>query len=437
MSNVLVLGDGPVARRFVERMRHRGDERTVNVNALKAAPETCVVDREQRRVLTQVNGTEVAYPYDTLVLAQEARPLVPDVPGLISSDGRLAEGVVAAGTAAHGARITGGSVVVLGGGPLAVETASTLAARNLKPTLVCAAPHPLDEQLGETCGGMLSEKLEQTGISVIGKSGALRRVPGRLLLEDGRTLHADTLVLCTGAEPDTRLARAAGLDVHEGIVVDGRLRTSAPAIHAIGDCAEHGGRAMAGLHTSLEQAEALAEILTGRTSLHRARPPALRLRTDAVDVAVIGSPADMEQPGTRRISLMDRVGGRYARLALRDDHVVAAVLFGMPQAIATIGLLHRRGRRLPSDRLGLLLELPPGQASVGTTGSESSPVCLCNNVSQQALLQAWQAGSHTVTALAATTRATTGCGGCTRQVEELCGTWAHETRMEKELERAS
>lgn len=435
MSNVLVLGSGPVVRRLVERMSSHGDQGTVTV--LKAEPETCVVDREQHRVLTHVNGTEVAHSYDTLVLAQEARPLIPDIAGLISGEGHLTEGVVALGTADGTAGITGDTAAVLGDGPDAVETASTLAARGLRTTLVCAAPHPLHEQLGDTCSAMLSERLEQAGISVIGGRRALRRLPGRLLLEDDITLGADTLVLCTDAVPDTRLARDAGLEVHDGIVVDDRLRTSDPAIHAVGDCAEHDGRITAGLHAALEQAETLAEILTGRAAVHRARATALRLRTDAVDVSSIGSPADWEQPGTRLISLSDRGHQRYARLALRDEHVVAAVLFGLPRAIATIGHLHRRGRRLPSDRLRLLLEMPPGQTSGSAKVDGNAPVCLCNNVSRQALLHAWQAGSHTVTALAATTRATTGCGGCAPLVEELCHSWAHGPCDESELENAS
>ncbi|MFI7503187.1 FAD-dependent oxidoreductase [Streptomyces sp. NPDC049687] len=435
MSMVLVLGSGPVVRRFVERMRHHGDEQTVTV--LTAEPETCVVEPEQHRVLTQVSGAEVAYSYDILVLAQEARPVIPDIPGLTSGEGHLAEGVVAPATAAHTVRITGDTVVVLGEGPFAVETAGTLAARGLRTTLVCAAPHPLYEQLGETCSSMLSEKLEQAGISVVGGKSALRRVPGHLLLEDDITLRADTLVLCTGTVPDTRLARDTGLDVHDGIVVDDRLRTSDPAIHAVGGCAEHDGRITAGLHTALEQAEALAGILTGRPAVYRPRSAGLRLRSDAVEVSSIGSPADWEQPGTRLVCLTDRVNQRYARLALRDEYVVAAVLFGLPRAIATIGHLHRHGQRLPSDRLGLLLELPPRQTSGSTRVDDDAPICLCNNVSRQALLRAWQAGRRTVTALAATTRATTGCGGCVQLVEELCDTWAQEPSDESELEKAS
>lgn len=429
MSNVLIVGDGPAAQRLVARMRHGlPSPPTVQIHAASAVTG---IDRGQRQVRARVRGTEATCSYDTLVIAPEARPLIPDIPGLVDAAGELTDGVVALGTAAAAMpRVVGDDVVVLGDGPLAVETASALAARPGNTTLVCSTPQPLSTHLGETCGGMLSEQLEQAGVTVIAGKTAVRHGPGHLCLEDGTTLPAATLVLCGGAAPDNRLARAAGLNVHDGTVVDDQLRTSDPHIHAIGDCAEHNGQVMAGPSAALEQAETLADILTGRAAAYRPRPAALRLRTAAADVCVIGSLVDLHQPGTRLISLTDRVNRRYARLGLRDECVVAAVLFGLPQAIATIGQLHRRRHRLPSDRLGLLLDLPP--ASDDTAVNENAPICLCNNVSKQTLFQAWQAGSRTITALTEATRATTGCGGCSQSVGELCGLWARETRYEGE-----
>ncbi|MEV4844451.1 FAD-dependent oxidoreductase [Micromonospora matsumotoense] len=463
MRRVLVVGDGPAAHRLVERMRHHGFGGTLTV--LGTTPQGCGprpwvpygtpvvgepgapgppsppaprvdraavvtrIDRDSRRVLARVSGTETAHPYDALVLAADARPLIPDLPGLVGVEGGLPEGVVALGPAGTGARITGDAVVVQGDGPLAVETASALVARGATTTLVCARPHPLFRQLGGTCSAMLREDLERAGITVIGGTTAVRHAAGRLQLADGTIVHADTLVLCTGAAPDTALARQAGLDVHDGIVVDDQLRTSDPLIHAIGDCTEYDGQVVDGRTTIWEQAEALAEILTGRAISYQPRPRALRLRTDLADVATIGALADLHQPGTRLVGLTDRPRRRYARLALRDDRVVAAVLLGLPQAIATIGLLHRRAQRLPSDRLGLLLDLPHRPTSGDADANDDAQICLCNNVRKQTLLRAWRSGSHTVTALAEATRATTGCGGCRRVVAELCGVWARDARI--------
>ncbi|SDC07854.1 FAD-dependent oxidoreductase [Actinokineospora iranica] len=445
MSDVLVIGSGPTLQRFADRMRHHAHPGSLTVletdpPALSPAfgpvvggggaglrAEVVGVDRERRRVSARVDAVETTYPYDVLVLAGGTRPVVPGIPGLLDARGRLVDGVVAPSAVTDAARVTGGTVVVLGDAPLGVEVASALTARGVDTTLVCAEPRPLLGRLGEICASLLSEWLERTGVTVVGGANAVRRAPGRLVLDNGTTLRADTLVLCAGAVPDTRLGLAAGLIVHSGIVVDDQLRASDPRVHAIGDCAEHDGRTVPGADAAWAQAEVLARVLTGQAAAYRPPPPALRLRVPGADVAGFGSPADLEQPGTRLISVTDPAGGRHARVALRDERVVAAVLFGLPQAIATIGFLHRHGRCFPSDRLGLLLGLPPRPASHARETSVDSQVCLCNNVSMGTLRQAWRTGSRTAGALATVTRATTGCGGCSQSVADLCRVWASES----------
>ena len=61
-----------------------------------------------------------------------------------------------------------------------------------------------------------------------------------------RAVDADLLVVACGVRPDTALAEAAGLAVDGGVVVDDQLRTSDPAVYAIGDCAEHAAPCRAG-----------------------------------------------------------------------------------------------------------------------------------------------------------------------------------------------
>jgi assimilatory nitrate reductase electron transfer subunit len=470
VSHVLIVGNGPAAQRLAERLRHHGHEGPLTIlgsepepayhrplltsvaagrlapeaTRLPAPPGTRVhlgtvvtaIAPEQRLVRAReagpVTGPQTTYAYDTLVLATGARARIPDIPGLIGPDQNPAPGVTTLRTQADAARVTGDRVVVLGGGPLGVETAAALAERGTRTTLVCTRPHPLYEWLGEMGGRMLTERLGRAGVTVIAGATAVRRESGRLLLDDKTALPADTLVLCTGAVPDTELARAAGLLVREGIVVDDELRTSDPRIHALGDCAEHRGRTTAGFGAAWEQAETLARILTHSPEPYRPLPPMLRLRTQVADVSCLGSPADLDRPGTRQLTFTDTAGLRYARLTLHDERVVAAALIGLPQAIATIGLLHRRGQQLPSDRTGLLLGLPPRPTSDGPAPAEDRTICLCNNVSRHTLRRAWQAGSRTVRTLASATRATTGCGGCARDVEELCGRWAREIPHAKE-----
>ncbi|MFF4604886.1 FAD-dependent oxidoreductase [Streptomyces sp. NPDC001339] len=465
MSRILVVGNGPAANRLVQHLHQHGHQGPVTVLAAESRPvhhrplltsvlagrldpdalrlptppgtrvEHCTataIDRAGRVVHARRNGVPVTHPYDVLVLATGARPVIPALPGTTLPDGRLAPGVTTLRTADDCDRITGGTVAVLGGGPLGVEAVSALVQRHTPTTLVCAGPQPLHERLGVTCAGLLGERLEHAGVTVLRHRTAVRRLPDRLVLDNGAEVPADTLVLCTGAEPDGRLARAARLRVRTGIVVDDELRTDDSRIHAIGDCAEHAGRATAGYESALAQADTLAAVLTGREVRHRPARPILRLRTHAADLCSAGSPAALDDPGVRTVVLVDRAGRRYARLGLRDDRIVAAVVLGLPEAVAAVSHLYQRAQPVPSDRLRLLLGIRSEPPSADTRAHPDTVVCRCNNVPRRRLAEAWRTGARTPPALAKATRATTGCGDCSGQVEELCAHWAHAAEREPE-----
>ncbi|WP_326750682.1 FAD-dependent oxidoreductase [Streptomyces hirsutus] len=466
MSHILVLGHGPATHRLLRGLRRHGHDGTVTVlsaeyrpvqhrpllttvlqgrleaDMLCPEPEpgarvltgavATAVDTARRVVHARQGDTVTAHPYDVLVLACGARPVIPPLPGASDRTGRLAPGVTTLREVTDCDRIQGTAVTVLGGGPLGVETASALALRGTVTTLVCSGPHPLHERLGGTGAALLTARLREAGVDVLGGRRAVRREPGRLLLDDGTEAAADSLVLCTGVEPEVRLARAAGIRVHHGIVVDDALRSSDSRVYAIGDCAEHAGRTVAGHESALAQADTLAAVLTGREVTHRPTPAVLRLRTHAVDVACVGPLAAFRRSGIRTVGLFDPVGRRYARLALDGDRIAAAVLLGLPDAIATVSHLHRRGLPVPSDRLSLLLGIrshfPPAEDDDRT----DSMVCLCNHVSQRQLAGAWELGARTVPALVRATRATTGCGSCTERVETLCAGWTDASGRELE-----
>ena len=61
-------------------------------------------------------------------------------------------------------------------------------------------------------------------------------------LNDGQLLEAELVLLSTGVGPNVELAREAGIEVAQGIVVDSQMRTSLSNIYAAGDCAQFGER---------------------------------------------------------------------------------------------------------------------------------------------------------------------------------------------------
>lgn len=453
MSHVLIIGNGPAAHRLVERLGHYGHDGAITVLGAESepaynrvllgsivdgslAPEALTlpapaaevrlgvaatgIDRARRLVRTD---TGVVYRYDELVLATGSRPVVPDVPGL-RRDGRLAEGVTVLRTLADCERLTQapGKVIILGGGVLGVESARGLAGRGVDVTLVHPREHLMNRHLDSTAGRLVADHLRNVGVAVRLARSATEYRNGELVLDDGEVLPASAVVVCAGVVPDSTLALAAGLLVGRGVVVDDRLRTTDPHIHAIGDCAEHARDVPGRVAPAWEQAETLARRLTGRDARYQGSRTITRLKVPGIDLAIVGTAGAFSSldADTELVTLSDPARGRYAKLAVRDQRIDAAVLVGFPQAIASVTQLHNRGEPVPSDLLSLLLGATGRRRAVPPERPGATVLCHCNNVTKQALVNAWHDGASDVSDLARVTRATTGCGTCAEEIGRLC-----------------
>ncbi|MGH4025760.1 MAG: (2Fe-2S)-binding protein, partial [Pseudonocardiaceae bacterium] len=131
--------------------------------------------------------------------------------------------------------------------------------------------------------------------------------------------------------------------------------------------------------------------------------------------------------GAELVQLSDAARGRYGALTLRSGRVAGAVLLGLPEATGPVIQLFDSGAPAPSDRFALLLGR--GSPGAGTDSPAQLParavICRCNGVTKGELVGAWSDGAREPAALAAATRATTGCGTCADAVEGL-RTWLNE-----------
>lgn len=317
------------------------------------------VDRAERRV----HGDDGSVTgYDQLVLATGSNPVLPPLRGLFTPEGReLPDGVHAFRTmddclALSAAVRPGVRAVVIGGGLLGVSAARALAARGAQVVLAQQAERLMERQLDADASALLHAHLTALGVEIhthcrargLTTTTGGRRVTAdrehRLVtgveLADGYRLDADLVVLACGVRPRTGLARAAGLEVREGIVVDGRLRTGDPAVHAIGDCAEHAGRVYGLAGAALEQADALAATLTGTPTEYTGTRALTRLTLGGagrpLDLAAFGEPTPL--PGDDVVRLADATRSTYRKVVLRGDRLVGGVLLG---ELSTVGAVAR------------------------------------------------------------------------------------------------
>jgi 3-phenylpropionate/trans-cinnamate dioxygenase ferredoxin reductase component len=161
------------------------------------------------------------------------------------------------------------SVVVVGGGPLGMEIASSCLESGCEVTLVSQGP-PLAQQLGEYLSGMFVSAALARGLRIVTTEGArlVRAGDGAaVVLADGTTVRAELVVTAIGDEPNVEWLASSGLLRHGLLLVDelGRVR---PDIVAAGDVAAvptpHGVRRVPLWSAAIEQSKIAARALLGQ-----------------------------------------------------------------------------------------------------------------------------------------------------------------------------
>lgn len=328
------------------------------------------IDREARTVRC-ADGSVI--PYGTLVLATGSNPVLPPLRGLFTPGGHeLPEGVHAFRTmddclALSKAVRPSSRAVVVGGGLLGVSAARALAVRGAQVVLAQQSERLMERQLDPAASRLVGRHLRDLGVEVHTEcrvrdvrvvAGAVRSVE----LSDGYALDADLVVLACGVRPRVGLARAAGLAVGEGVLVDDALRTGDPHVHAIGDCAQHDGTLYGLAAPALDQADTLAALLTGSTTARYTGTRALtRLTLDGrapsglapFDLAAFGETQPL--PGDDVVQLTDATRGTYRKVVVREDRLVGGVLVGELGTVGTLAHAWEGAEPLPGD--GPLLHL--------------------------------------------------------------------------------
>lgn len=370
--------------------------------------EARVVLRDERRV-----------PYDRLVLALGAEPVRPDS----VHSGQLPPGIQFAYSGADFQQITeaaqaGQAITIMGGGALAVELAWGLAAWT-RVRLV-ARHGLLSRHVAPEIAARVATHLGKRGVQLALDCPITRvqELDGKVTAWAGDgTMHvSDCLVLACGTRPRTSVAQEAGLPVNRGILVDADMRTTDPRIFAVGDCAE-------------------GPMIAPEGGLLQARAAAGRM-LDCLSGTREAAPGPQARFATRRIVL-----GAWSVLGMRRcDLGTAAAQAATKRTPGGIYCLYRQGAEiagvdafLPNEyagRLNGLLVHDPGPGGwrrrllglgiIAAPPAQADPViCKCAQVTRSQILALVRDAHADLAQVAMETGATSYCGACTEDVQQL------------------
>ncbi len=199
-----------------------------------------------RQVVTDARGDEHAYSALVIATGLRPKPLPIDGHGLT---GIHVLRTIDDAVALRDSLRPGANVVILGSGFVGCEIAATAAKNGATVSIVTQSRVPLERALGPLLGAEMRRRHEAHGVrffcgeSLFGLVGdpAVERV----ILTSGVMLECDVLVVAVGSDPNTEWLQGSGLDVSDGVLVDGGLRaigvdgTVHPQIFAVGDVARY------------------------------------------------------------------------------------------------------------------------------------------------------------------------------------------------------
>lgn len=235
LSKSVLLGDEPIAAASLHpREWYAGSGVTLRTRARVEA-----IAPKSQCVIT-ADGQRLEYSKLLLCTGSRVRPLTGATDGLagvhylrtLEDSQRLAAQLV-----------PGRRMVVIGGGFIGLEVASSALKRGLAVTVVERQNALLDRVLPAAIAAHVASLHAAHGVALrlgvavvhIRGNGAVHTVA----LADGTELPADLVLIGIGIIPNTELAEAAGAASSDGLMVDEYCRTTLQNVYAAGDVTNH------------------------------------------------------------------------------------------------------------------------------------------------------------------------------------------------------
>ncbi|WEJ63671.1 NAD(P)/FAD-dependent oxidoreductase [Thiomicrorhabdus lithotrophica] len=293
---------------------------------LHAGTEIREIDSINKTVKTDLGAT---YQYDKLVIATGSSPFIlpvpgNDLPGLVTfRDIRDVNQMIQYSKYKQKA-------VVIGGGLLGLEAANGLIKLGMEVTVVHSNNVLMNMQMDAVSGELLKKSLTETGMQFCMNSKTVEilgdsHVTG-VKMADGRVISCDLVVLAVGIRPNTTIAKKIGLEVNRGIIVNDQLQSSNPDIYALGECVEHRGMVYGLVAPLYEQAQVLADTLSGQSASYQGSAISTKLKVTGINLFSAGDFHDSND--SESLVYKDISQNIYRKIVLKDNKIKGAVMFG-------------------------------------------------------------------------------------------------------------
>ncbi|GBE37125.1 nitrite reductase [NAD(P)H] [bacterium BMS3Bbin07] len=268
--------------------------------------------------------------YDKLLMATGGIPFVPAIAGAdkkgVFTLRTLKDAIAIREYAGMGNK----RLLIIGGGVLGLEAGNALRKSGISVAVVEFFPRLLPRQMDPDGADILRTQMEKMGFrfylgtktkEIFGAD----KVEG-VLLEDGRRIDCDMIIISAGVRPNAALAQKAGLTIEKGLIVNDRMETDLPDIYAAGDLIQHRG-VFYGIWPAAEKQGEVAGInMAEGSAVYEGTTISNFLKIAGVGLVAAGN---IDAEGKHE-SIVIKYPGKfiYKKLVIKGNTIIGTILYG-------------------------------------------------------------------------------------------------------------
>ncbi len=268
--------------------------------------------------------------YDKLLMATGGIPFVPAIAGAdkkgVFTLRTLKDAIAIREYAGMGNK----RLLIIGGGVLGLEAGNALRKSGISVAVVEFFPRLLPRQMDPDGADILRTQMEKMGFrfylgtktkEIFGAD----KVEG-VLLEDGRRIDCDMIIISAGVRPNAALAQKAGLTIEKGLIVNDRMETDLPDIYAAGDLIQHRG-VFYGIWPAAEKQGEVAGInMAEGSAVYEGTTISNFLKIAGVGLVAAGN---IDAEGKHE-SIVIKYPGKfiYKKLVIKENTIIGTILYG-------------------------------------------------------------------------------------------------------------